>query len=1051
MKKIAVFIALIFIFTSIPHISNAQIVSGFSTIQELAIPGNDFIGSISLSEANFYETDFNSKYLFPMQGICGIGNGKIAVIDNSYGRIHILNSVLENELTFGSLKEFTYPTDIAFYGGNFYVTDPLRDNITVFSKNGQFVKSFGNAIFTSPIGIAVSKDGIYVSDYFKETLYKLDTKYAIKKTVKIDYPGGLTEKDGRIYAVSMSGRSVYVYDKNLNLLKTIINSNLHFPSDVDVDNSGNIYVVDRGLIKGGDSIGRVLKFSPEGKFLFTIGTPAKSYPNQKDGALLTPCGIALQDGNIFVMDGGYYYWDSKSEAPFGSPIGERLTVFSDTSIFLSKKDFPQQTQDRLVNPLSATLDKNGNIWAVNYGGMENSELVEFSPSGEFVKRIKKVGSINLSSIYCVYSDKKGHILVGGDGIIVVLNNLGKLESLLDGLNSGKIRKIIKGNDGYFYATLFQKNSILKFSINGKTKNIIPVCNFPSGICEGKNNHFYITSVDDNKVHIYNDTFKEIGTIGTGGGRGKMNFYVPEDVATDEYGNIIVADTENGRLSVFNNDGTLVYQSPRIFYEISSLEVEDGTLVVSDCFHNIIRVLKENTTEKQYLFFASVYPDSQLVSPGGETDFSLNIVNAGTKSDSYNIFIEKNISPNWTIILGKNSISLNPNAKVTIPISVKAPNNAADGDSITLNITISSPHNKKILGANITVSTKLPPTLHVKSDNVMIGKEIAVPIYVNGLKNVTGIAFTMYVPEGLNFESIQNGGLINNGLILSKTNKNRVMFAVAMKGGQTISGSGIAAIAKFTGNNISENMIEFTDAYCENPVGGKFNFDIKTEKIAVTPYLFINFSNGIESPDQNFIFTGKTTVNTKVTVNGQTVKVNSNGTFTATVILNSQKNTITVTAQSKNGEKTVIQRTVFYHGKQLITIKLQIGNPIMTVNGVKMEIDPGRETKPFIVNGWNRTVVPIRAIIEAIGGDIGWEPDDRMVWIIVDTTTINMWINNPQAKINATTVWIDTSNHTVSPIIVNDRTFIPVRFAAESLGCNVQWDGETRTVTITYER
>jgi len=118
--------------------------------------------------------------------------------------------------------------------------------------------------------------------------------------------------------------------------------------------------------------------------------------------------------------------------------------------------------------------------------------------------------------------------------------------------------------------------------------------------------------------------------------------------------------------------------------------------------------------------------------------------------------------------------------------------------------------------------------------------------------------------------------------------------------------------------------------------------------------------------------------------------------------------------------------------------------------VEMEIDPGRGTKPFIKPAWNRTLVPIRAIVEALGGMVGWEPKTRMVWIIFNTTEINMWIGNPQAKVNETPVWIDPSNHKVCPVIENSRTFIPIRFVAESMGCKVLWDDATKTVTIIYE-
>ncbi len=135
----------------------------------------------------------------------------------------------------------------------------------------------------------------------------------------------------------------------------------------------------------------------------------------------------------------------------------------------------------------------------------------------------------------------------------------------------------------------------------------------------------------------------------------------------------------------------------------------------------------------------------------------------------------------------------------------------------------------------------------------------------------------------------------------------------------------------------------------------------------------------------------------------------------------------------------------------IVITLKIDNPYMSVNGVKKEIDPGRGTKPIIIPKWGRTVVPIRAIVEALGGTIGWNGRERKVTINFKGTTIELWINNPRAKVNGETRWIDPNNHNVRPIIVNDRTMLPLRFVAESLGCKVEWDGETRTITIIYPR
>jgi hypothetical protein len=47
------------------------------------------------------------------------------------------------------------------------------------------------------------------------------------------------------------------------------------------------------------------------------------------------------------------------------------------------------------------------------------------------------------------------------------------------------------------------------------------------------------------------------------------------------------------------------------------------------------------------------------------------------------------------------------------------------------------------------------------------------------------------------------------------------------------------------------------------------------------------------------------------------------------------------------------------------------------------------------------------------------------------------------------VAIDPANPKVVPIIINNRTFLPLRFVAESLALDVQWDATTQTITIIH--
>jgi len=131
------------------------------------------------------------------------------------------------------------------------------------------------------------------------------------------------------------------------------------------------------------------------------------------------------------------------------------------------------------------------------------------------------------------------------------------------------------------------------------------------------------------------------------------------------------------------------------------------------------------------------------------------------------------------------------------------------------------------------------------------------------------------------------------------------------------------------------------------------------------------------------------------------------------------------------------------------IILGIGNPFMYVQGEKIEIDPGRGTAPVIIKEWGRTVLPVKAIVEALNGTVKWDGIERKVTIEFNSITIELWIDNPKAKINGIESWIDPDNHDVKPLILNSRTMLPLRFIAESLGCTIDWNSTTRIITLDY--
>jgi hypothetical protein len=96
--------------------------------------------------------------------------------------------------------------------------------------------------------------------------------------------------------------------------------------------------------------------------------------------------------------------------------------------------------------------------------------------------------------------------------------------------------------------------------------------------------------------------------------------------------------------------------------------------------------------------------------------------------------------------------------------------------------------------------------------------------------------------------------------------------------------------------------------------------------------------------------------------------------------------------------------------------------------------------PIIQNG--RTLVPFRAIYENFGMEVNWIPEDRRAVGYNESMDIIMTIGSNRAYINDLEFILDTS-----PIIVNSRTLVPIRFISESLGKKVSWDNNNRNVII----
>lgn len=123
------------------------------------------------------------------------------------------------------------------------------------------------------------------------------------------------------------------------------------------------------------------------------------------------------------------------------------------------------------------------------------------------------------------------------------------------------------------------------------------------------------------------------------------------------------------------------------------------------------------------------------------------------------------------------------------------------------------------------------------------------------------------------------------------------------------------------------------------------------------------------------------------------------------------------------------------GRSLTAINNQ-APVVVTVDGTALQF----ESDPIIEN--DRTLVPMRAIFEALGATVSWDGSTQTVTSYKDDNTIVMTIGSGTIYLNGLPIESD-----VAPILINGFTYVPVRVISESLGCMVDWNGDTRTVTI----
>ncbi|MBR4945021.1 MAG: copper amine oxidase N-terminal domain-containing protein [Peptococcaceae bacterium] len=114
-------------------------------------------------------------------------------------------------------------------------------------------------------------------------------------------------------------------------------------------------------------------------------------------------------------------------------------------------------------------------------------------------------------------------------------------------------------------------------------------------------------------------------------------------------------------------------------------------------------------------------------------------------------------------------------------------------------------------------------------------------------------------------------------------------------------------------------------------------------------------------------------------------------------------------------------------------------------GVQLNGDALTFTDAVPVNENGRVYVPFRAVLEGLGAEVDYRAEDGLIMAEKGGTKVMFQVNQPYVTVdNGTenTITIDAP-----PFIRNGRTYVPIRFAAQTLGLEVGWDSTLQTVVM----
>lgn len=197
-----------------------------------------------------------------------------------------------------------------------------------------------------------------------------------------------------------------------------------------------------------------------------------------------------------------------------------------------------------------------------------------------------------------------------------------------------------------------------------------------------------------------------------------------------------------------------------------------------------------------------------------------------------------------------------------------------------------------------------------------------------------------------------------------------------------------------------------------------------------------------------VVTGGASGLSSITVNGTEVPVAADGTFSCTVPLSIGANAIIVATADTHGNTaswTIETHRIAGGTTTALAVNgsMTTGDTLGMLEGTSFELGAA----PFVARG--AFMVPVRSLVEALGGSVRWSASARVADIFLGEHTVSIAAGGTLAQADGRTVPVDELDPGIAAELEGGKLFAPAGFLAQYCGLDLHWSADAQTLAFTY--